>query len=165
MHIRLINNIPQLYSPAQLINDYPNTSFPREMSNALLARFDIYPVTPTDKPEYNEDTQIAEETTPIKLNGVWTQQWIVRDLTAEELDARVPKRIEVLQGLLAIDQAGLSGVYESWINSPERTFAEKAFINKARTWRRDDPILQAAATEIGLTKEQLDQLFILASKF
>lgn len=164
MHIKLINNIPQPYSPSQLSNDYPNTSFPSEMSNALLASFDIYPVAETNKPEYNEDTQIAEETTPIQIDGVWTQQWIVRDLTAEELDDRIPKRIEVLQGLLAIDQAGLSSLYESWINSPERTFAEKAFINKARTWRRDDPILQAAATEIGLTKEQLDQLFILASK-
>jgi hypothetical protein len=165
MYIKLINNIPQSYSPEQLRREYPNTSFPSKMSNVLLAKYDIYPVTPTDKPEYNEDTQIAEETTPIQIDGVWTQQWIVRDLTSEELDDRVPKRIEVLQGLLAIDQVGLSSLYESWINSPERTFAEKAFINKARTWRRYDPILQAAATEIGLTKEQLDQLFILASKF
>lgn len=71
--------------------------------------------------------------------------------------------VTALQGLLAIDHAGLSVEYTVWSNSPLRTFAQKAFINKAQTWRRDDPTLIAAAADIGLSEGQLDALFTLAS--
>lgn len=75
----------------------------------------------------------------------------------------VPPAITALQGLLAIDQAGMSSAYEAWANSPSRTFVERAFIAKAMTWRRDDPILLGASTALGLTETQLDELFVLAS--
>jgi hypothetical protein len=57
---------------------YPN--FPCPDTYAL--------VTPIQIPSYNEETQCAEEITPIQIEGVWTQQFLVRDLTAEELEAR-----------------------------------------------------------------------------
>lgn len=72
----------------------------------------------------------------------------------------VPDRIEALQGLLVLDAAGLSVAYEAWASSPDRTFAEKAFINKAMHWRRDDPTLLAAASSLGLSSAQVDALFI-----
>ena len=75
----------------------------------------------------------------------------------------VVAHVSALQGLLAIDQAGLSEAYDEWANSPARTFAERAFIEKAQTWKRNDPTLNAAATDLGLTSEQVDQLFILAA--
>lgn len=153
-------------SHSEIRSFYNNISFPSILSDDSIETFlNLKPVLKTKPETFDPFIQIAEEITPVQIGGVWTQQWIIRDLTPEEQQEKIPKSIEVLQGLLAIDQVGLSSLYESWINSPERTFAEKAFINNARTWRRDDPILQAAATEIGLTKEQLDQLFILASKF
>jgi hypothetical protein len=45
-------------------------------------------VTPIQFPSYNEATQCAEEIAPIQIEGVWTQQFLVRDLTTEELEAR-----------------------------------------------------------------------------
>lgn len=75
----------------------------------------------------------------------------------------VPERIEALNGLLVLDQAGLSAAYTAWANAPERTFAQRAFINKAMTWRRDDPTLNAAATDLGLSSAQVDALFIQAA--
>ena len=57
--------------------------------------------------------------------------------------------VDALQGLRAIGQAGLSAEYTLWVESPLRTFDEKAFINKAQTWKRDDPTLVAAAAELG----------------
>lgn len=71
--------------------------------------------------------------------------------------------VTALQGLLAIDHAGLSVEYAVWANSPLRTFAQKAFIDKAQMWKRNDPTLIAAATDIGLSEGQLDALFTLAS--
>jgi hypothetical protein len=75
----------------------------------------------------------------------------------------VPQEVDALQGLKAIDAAGLSAAYETWANDPKRKFLEKAFINRARTWRRDDPVLAAGAAAQGLTSEQLAQLFVLAA--
>jgi hypothetical protein len=75
----------------------------------------------------------------------------------------VPQRVTALQGLLAIDAAGLSTDYQVWATDVDRTFAEKAFIDKALHWNRDDPVLLSGAAAIGLTAEQVDQLFIAAS--
>lgn len=94
----------------------------------------------------------------------------IRDFTQAEVTVhllslvpKVPSAITALQGLLAIDRAGLSTAYENWANSPSRTFVERAFIAKAMTWRRDDPTLLGAAVVLGLTEAQLDELFLLAS--
>ena len=75
----------------------------------------------------------------------------------------VPQEVTVLQALLAIDQAGMSPAYEAWANDPARTFAEKAFINRAQVWRRTDPLMIAGATALGLSPAQLDDLFMLAA--
>ncbi len=75
----------------------------------------------------------------------------------------IPVSVTALQGMLALDAAGLSSQYDAWATSPDRTFAQRAFIDKAQRWRRDDPTLQAAATAFGLTSENLDQLFVVAA--
>ena len=103
----------------------------------------------------------------IKLvNGVPVQ------MTQEEQDAwiaslsahsSVPSQVSALQGLLAINAAGLSEAYSEWASSGDRTFAERAFIDKATHWKRTDPVLLSGATALGLTSEQVDQLFISAS--
>ena len=77
---------------------------------------------------------------------------------------QVPDSVPALDALLALDAAGLSADYEAWANDPSRTFAERAFINKAQNWRRDDPTLQAAAEALELSSEQVDQLFIAADQ-
>ena len=74
----------------------------------------------------------------------------------------VPPEVTPLQALLAIDQAGMSAAFDAWATDPARTFAEKSFINRAAVWRRDDPLMIAGATALGMSSAQLDQLFILA---
>lgn len=76
---------------------------------------------------------------------------------------KIPQSISALQGLLALDAVGMASAYTTWASAPERTFAQRAFIDKAQTWRRDDPTLAAAATDFGLTAQQVDDLFMLAS--
>jgi len=78
-------------------------------------------------------------------------------------ETTVPQEVSPLQAMLALDQAGMSAAYEAWSTAPARTFAERAFINRAQVWRRDDPLMQAAATALGISPEQLDQLFALAA--
>lgn len=106
--------------------------------------------------------------TIIEVN-VETGKVITREMTQQEIAdipqpvVKAPQCIDALQGLLALNQAGYSQFYETWANAPERTFAQKAFINKALTWKRDDPTLNAAATDLGLTSAQVDALFQLAA--
>lgn len=91
----------------------------------------------------------------------WT--WDGVTLTAPpEPPVTIPQEITPLQGLLALDAAGVSAAYEAWASGPARTFAERAFINKAQTWRRNDPVLAGAAIALGITEEQLDGLFVMA---
>lgn len=80
-----------------------------------------------------------------------------------QLILRVPDSIDPLQGLLAIDAAGMATVYEAWATDPARTFAERAFIQRAKVWRRDDPLLQGAITALGMNAAQVDDLFRLAA--
>ena len=75
----------------------------------------------------------------------------------------VPQSVSSLQGLLAVDQAGMAAAYTAWTSDSARTFAERAFIDKAQTWRRDNETLAAAAIAFGLSGEQVDGLFALAA--
>lgn len=86
-----------------------------------------------------------------------------RDADIAEHNARFPQEVTALQGLLAISQSGLANAYEAWAADPARTFAEKAFISRAMTWRYDDPILSAGCVTLGISDEQKKQLFILAA--
>jgi len=96
---------------------------------------------------------------PVEMTQQEAEEW------AESLPAvsLAPESVTALRGLLAIDAAGLSSAYAAWAGSGDRTFAERAFIDKALRWRRDDPVLIAGADALGLTAEQVDQLFISAS--
>ncbi len=75
----------------------------------------------------------------------------------------VPQEVTVLQAMKALDAAGMSAAYEAWANAPERTFLERAFINRATHWLRSDPVLLSGAGAIGISEAQLDDLFRLAA--
>jgi len=100
------------------------------------------------------------------VNGVsveMTEQEIA-ELEASRVPVNAaPQRVTALQGLLAIDEAGLSSAYQAWATSPSREFAERAYIDKALHWNRTDPVLIAGATALGLTSAQLDALFVSAA--
>jgi hypothetical protein len=95
----------------------------------------------------------------VQMSEQESQQWLESIVVAPT----IPTRVTALQGLLAIDEAGLSAAYESWATAPSREFAERAYINKALHWNRTDPVLIAGATALGLTAEQIDLLFMSAS--
>lgn len=87
MHIKLTNGAPENYSVAQLRADNPQTSFPAQMPDSLLAEWDVYPLTPTVPPAHDH-TKTMTEGTPVQVDGVWTQVWIMTDATQEEIDRR-----------------------------------------------------------------------------
>ena len=44
-------------------------------------------VVATPVPVYDGKVQVLDPVQAEKINGVWTQKWVIRDLTPEEIDA------------------------------------------------------------------------------
>jgi hypothetical protein len=74
----------------------------------------------------------------------------------------VPQSVSKYKAMKALAAAGLAEAYQAWVSAPERTFLELAAVNASVDWERSDPALIAAATDIGLSSAQLDDLFRLA---
>lgn len=74
------------YSVRSLRNDNPNTSFPKSISDTMLADWGVYPVTVSDVPSYTARTQtVTQNDNPTLVNNVWTLGWTVSDKTADEI--------------------------------------------------------------------------------
>ena len=69
--------------------------------------------------------------------------------------------ITPLQGLLALNAAGLTGAFVAWKSSldPITDFDIIAYLDKASRWERDHEMFNKAATALGLTSEHVDMLF------
>ncbi len=94
MFIKLTNGVSTPYTIAQLRRDNPQTSFPKDVPNEILASYDVYPVKRVPAPPYNELTQFIRVVDPVQIDGVWTQQW-------EKLDLPVAQQIENLKAARA----------------------------------------------------------------
>lgn len=164
MYIKITETGPVDYSITNLRLDNPNVCFPQQPSDELLADFDVYQLYSLDQPTIDPNTQIVESTSPINLNGNWTQQWTIRNLTPEELQDRIPKVVSALQGMLAIKEAGLVPAFLAWKATldPVIDFETLAFLEKAQTWVYDELILNEALVALGI-ESQKDALFTLAN--
>lgn len=58
---------------------FKNQSMPRVLTDEYIESFGVYPVKQVE-PEYNKDTEKATMTTPILVDGTWTQQWSVESI-------------------------------------------------------------------------------------
>ena len=88
MYIKLTNGTPTTYTIGQLRKDNPNTSFPKNIPDELLAEFDVYPATVAEVPTFTERTQtITQNETATQVNGAWVYSWTVADKKAEEVTA------------------------------------------------------------------------------
>lgn len=89
MFLRIKNNTIQYpYTSNMLRLDYPNTSFPKHITDELYEKYNIFRVYPTPKPivEWNEG---LTEDTPIYINQRWEQRWRVYQLSQTELDYKI----------------------------------------------------------------------------
>lgn len=113
-------------------------------------------------------------------SGDWVvkdgEQW--RELTAQESadvqveydrmykESIVPKHISMRQARLALLSVGMLGEVETAIAgmaSPEREQAQIEWQYASEVFR-DNPLIIGMATQLGMNSDQIDQLFIDASK-
>lgn len=145
---------------------WPQTSFPTHLTDAVLAELGLVPVLPAPQPAYDPLTQDRAELPPIAVDGAWNQQWQVVAASPEVVAVRLANwrgqlTVTPRQARLALQQAGLITAVTAWIAAAdEATRIEWEF---ALEVRRDWPPITACAAALGLTDEQLDELFTLAA--
>ena len=78
------------YSVYDLSRENPNTSFGKNLSDDELLAFGMHRVFFSTRPDVSW-SQTTEETNPVfnSESQRWEQSWIVRDLTADELQSKV----------------------------------------------------------------------------
>lgn len=104
-----------------------------------------------------DDDQVEEGLVP----GGMTEMSVEEVFAHQNPPRSVPAQVDALHGLLAIDEAGLSDAYTKW-SSSGRSFAERAFINKAMSWRRVDAAIASMAEGLGIDEKGMDDIFFSA---
>lgn len=147
MYVKVNNNkvVEYPYSLNNLKTENPNTGFPKVMSDALLAEYNVFKVTYNDAPEYDSNTQKLEmDIAPILINGSWQISHNIVQLNEEELEQ---KRQEKAEGNLIIMQSLLDQT-DHWAlqDTPEMTAEQIAYRQAVRTLNQHEnwPYLEDA---------------------
>jgi hypothetical protein len=80
------------YSIGDLRRDNPNTSFPRNPSDAVLADWNVFPVVEQSPPEYNPANQNLNQLNPTLVDGEWLQTWQITPASAKEITERLQRK-------------------------------------------------------------------------
>ena len=94
MYIKVTNGVIEKYpySIGELRKDNPQTSFPKNPNNALLAEWGVLPVEQVGSPSVDHTKNVTEGT-PVNEGG-WKQTWVVTDASASEIQSRTNNQAE-----------------------------------------------------------------------
>ena len=80
------------YSIGALRRDNPNTSFPRNPSDTVLASWNVFPVIDRPAPNYDYATENCNQVDPTLEDGEWVMTWQVTPASAEEIAERLAEK-------------------------------------------------------------------------
>ena len=107
MYVKIVNNSVSKfpYNISDLKKENPNISFPNPITEDALAAFDVYPVTPTAPPEYDNKTHRVMQSVEF-IDGTWTLTWELQELPEEQASTYI--RAERNRRLINSDWTQLS---------------------------------------------------------
>ena len=85
------------YSIDNLKRDNRNTSFPKNLSDELLADWNVFPVVDRPAPAYDVATQNCIQINPTLNSGEWLMTWQVSDATREQISSRLAEESEIVR--------------------------------------------------------------------
>ena len=92
MHLRLTNGTPAKYTLGQLRRDNPQTSFPKQIPDDLLASYDVYPYTRPIAPEYDSLTHRLTDGAFEQVDGSWVLPYVVEQQPLEQAELNIRSR-------------------------------------------------------------------------
>lgn len=113
-----------------------------------------------------ENTSVPEGRQISHYEYSWRDGKAVGDPVFEDAPRIIPQTVSRAQGKASLLSFGLLDDVEAYIEAmPEGVDKKLALLayNETNEWHRESPFLQQMASEIGLTQEQLDNLFIVAA--
>lgn len=88
MLVKVIDGVAEKYTLKKLLEDNPNTSFPTNPDDTILAEFNVYPLKSTPKPTVDHTKEVIEGD-PELVVGEWHQTWVVTDSSTEKLEENI----------------------------------------------------------------------------
>ena len=78
------------YTIGQLRKDHRNVSFPKVMSDEVLAQFNMVKVAPTERPadDYTKNFTV----TAAQVGGAWVEKWVSTSATQDEITERTSNK-------------------------------------------------------------------------
>jgi len=159
------------YSVAQLRGANPNTSFPREMTDAQLAEWNVYPVTPTTAPEPSSDYKVIVEVNPVSNgDGTWTQTFEEQDrFTGDDKAAKEAAYAEQLkrEAIAKIEadfEAEVADITSQYSRTEIDTFSAQR--KEAEAWNADNTVATPFIDEIigNNNRQKQEQVDLILSK-
>lgn len=167
MYIKPPSTAP--YSIRQLRLDNPDTSFPANPSDDLLAQWGVYPVEVQPVPDHDLMAQQVVQLEPAKIGDKWIQGWGVTGLS---FDAISENMAQAVANAIALNNAAYEAAIESLtagyppseIATWERQRAE------VMAWHLDDtsptPWIDIAAQARGIPRaDYLARTYAKAAQF
>lgn len=164
MYARIENGTVAAY-PVDPRAEQPATSFPWDWAGGVVDGVEYARVMPVDVPQVDH-TKNFTEGPPCAVDGVWTQTWVVTEASPEEVAQRLAAMrarmtVSPLQIRRALRQSGLFEAVVAFIASASDDVRDAW--EYALQIDRADPLIAGAAQALGVTDEQVDDLFRLAA--
>lgn len=167
LYIKLPDIYP--YKIARFRSDNPGTSFPQDLSDAHYTEFGVYPVEPKDPPAHDSIAQTLSDSAEL-IDGRWVQVWKVSDASQKEIAQRkaalVPASVTMRQARLALLGAGKLSMVNAAIAAmpePQKSAARIEWEYSGEV-QRHNGFVSALGPALGLSPEQIDELFMAAAK-
>jgi hypothetical protein len=171
MEIR-IKESGQVVSENEFRAMHPNTSFPATLTLDIVNEFGGDPVLEAPAPAVT-DTQIAYRD-GVQQDGLgnWVYKWAVRELTAEEIEARKPPVPQSVTRRQALQQLRIEGITEDQIITNINAMVvpqlqkDLAIIEfkESQVFERSRPLVSQLGAMLGKDAAGIDAMFIAAAK-
>lgn len=125
MFVKITNGVPEKYTLGLLRRENPNVSFPKEIPEATLQEYGVYPLQDTPQTNYDSLTQNISETFT-QSNGVWFRTWQVESKPAEEIVLNLQSKIasdryeKETSGIVWTDASGDTWFLDTSLDSQAR---------------------------------------------
>ena len=97
MHLKLTNGNPAKYTLGQLRRDNPNTSFPKQIPDELLASYGVHAYTRPSAPEYDSlSSRVIDGNFEQDAVGNWSLPYVVEQQPLEQAWRNIRSRRDSL---------------------------------------------------------------------